>query len=286
MTSTPPPSGSGIPSPAVLVERLEGSGPEAVHGAVTVVRLNRPDTRNALTTELKVELRDSLEQLADDTSVRAVVLASSGPAFCVGQDLREHAEALAGDSGPSAEALSTVPEHYNRIALALATMPKPVVAAINGTCVGAGLGFALACDLRIAAAGTTFGTAFAGIGFGGDSGLSATLAHAVGASRATELLMLAETFTAEAAADWGLVREVVDAERVDAAAIALATRLAAGPTRAYAEIKQAVALGTVSPLREILEHEARAQARLGATRDHRDAVTAFLAKEKPVFRGA
>lgn len=261
--------------------------------------LNRPESRNALTVELKTMLRDVLEEVADDETVRAVVLGSSGPAFCVGQDLREHAEALRGDSGagpssrdaersgagPSSAALSTVPEHYNRIATALATMGKPVVAAVQGTCVGAGLGFALACDLRVAAAGARFATAFAGIGFGGDSGLSATLAHAVGSSRATELLMLGEPFTAEAAHDWGLVREVVAAAEVDATARRLAEQLAAGPTRAYAEIKRAVALGTVAPLRDVLEHEALAQARLAGTEDHRQAVEAFLAKEKPVFRG-
>ena len=272
MTDSAP--SSGIPSPAVLVERLPT--------AVAVVRLNRPDGRNALTTELKTALRDALEEVADDTTVRAVVLASSGRAFCVGQDLREHAEALRGNMSA---ALTTVPEHYNRIAAALATMPKPVVAAINGTCVGAGLGFALACDLRVAAAGVSFATAFAGIGFGGDSGLSGTLAHAVGASRATELLMLGEPFTAEAARDWGLVREVVAPEEVDGAALALAERLAAGPTLAYTEIKRAVAMGTVSSLRDVLEHEAAAQARLGSTEDHRHAVEAFLAKEKPVFHG-
>lgn len=279
MTSADISGSSGIPSPAVLVDRR---GPDGAPGAVTVVRLNRPESRNALTTELKEALRDALEEVADDPGVRAVVLAASGPAFCVGQDLREHAEAL---HGPSAAALSTVPEHYNRIATALATMPKPVVAAVDGACVGAGLGFALACDLRVAAAGTPFATAFAGIGLGGDSGLSATLAHAVGASRATELLMLGEPFTAEEARDWGLVREVVAPGEVDDAAVALAERLAAGPTLAYAAIKRAIALGIVSPLREVLEHEAAAQARLGSTEDHRTAVDAFLAKEKPTFSG-
>ncbi|WP_433798925.1 enoyl-CoA hydratase/isomerase family protein [Actinomycetospora sp. CA-084318] len=273
---------SSAVEPAVLVETDDQE-------AVTTVRLNRPDNRNALTLELKVALRDALEAVADDPSVRAVVLASSGKAFCVGQDLREHAEALrSGEDGAiGADALSTVPEHYNRIAMALGTMRKPVVCAINGTAVGAGLGFALACDLRVATAGTKFATAFAGIGFGGDSGLSGTLAHCVGSSRATELLMLGDTFTAEQARDWGIVREVAETpEATDAAALALARRLAAGPTLAFAEIKAAVAMGTVSSLREVLEHEAAAQARLGATEDHRNAVDAFVAKEKPVFRGA
>lgn len=251
-------------------------------GAVATVRLNRPDTRNALTTELKVALRDSLEEVAADTAVRAVVLASSGPAFCVGQDLGEHAEALRADP---TTALDTVPEHYSRIAAALAGMAKPVVAAINGACVGAGLGFALACDLRIAVAGTTFATAFAGIGFAGDSGLSASLPHAVGVARATELMMLGEPFTAEQARDWGIVREIVAAEDLDVSAHALATRLAAGPTRAFAEMKEAIALGAVSPLATVLEHEGAAQARLGTTEDHRLAVDAFLAKQRPEFGG-
>lgn len=121
---------------AVTVERDD---------AIATVRLDRSDRRNALTTELKGVLRDALEEVGADPSVRSVVLASTGPAFCVGQDLGEHAAALRADA---TAALETVREHYGRIALALATMPKPVVAAINGTCVGAGLGFALACDLR------------------------------------------------------------------------------------------------------------------------------------------
>lgn len=268
---------SAAPTDPVLVERDDAE-------AVTTVRLNRPDSRNALTKELKVALRDALADVAQDDSVRAVVLASGGPAFCVGQDLREHAEDLR--AGGSSWSLSTVTKHYNPIATSLTTMPKPVVAAITGTAVGAGLGFVLACDLRVAAAGTKFATAFSGIGFTGDSGLSATLAHCVGSSRATELLLLGDTFTAEQARDWGIVREVAaDAESTETAALALARRLAAGPTLAYVEIKRAVALGTISPLPTVLEHEAAAQVRLGATGDHRDAVEAFLAKQKPTFHG-
>jgi 2-(1,2-epoxy-1,2-dihydrophenyl)acetyl-CoA isomerase len=263
--------------PPVIVERDDAE-------AVTTVRLNRPGSRNALTKELKIALRDALQDVAEDDSVRAVVLASSGPAFCVGQDLREHAEDLRANGAESA--LSTVTEHYNPIVASLAGMPKPVVASIAGTAVGAALGIVLACDLRVASAGTKFATAFSGIGFGGDSGLSASLAHCVGASRATDLLMLGDTFTAEEARDWGMVREIAaDAEATEAAALALGRRLAAGPTVAYAEIKRAVALGTVSPLGEVLAHEAEAQVRLGATQDHRDAVEAFLAKEKPTFHG-
>ena len=250
--------------------------------AVAVVTLNRPEQRNALTLELKEALRDALAEVAADPAVRAVVLTGSGPAFCVGQDLVEHAAALRDDA---ASALETVERHYNPIVSTLTEMPQPVVAAVNGACVGAGLGFALACDLRVAAEGARFATAFAGIGLSADSGLSALLVHSLGAARATELMLLGETFTAEQAVQSGLVRAVVPAEQVLDAALELARRLAAGPTVAYAEIKKALAFGAVSPLPAVLAAEAAAQARLGRTRDHRGAVEAFLAKQRPAFEG-
>ena len=263
--------------PAVLVTADEKDP------AVAIVTLNRPERRNALSRELKTALLGALEAVAADPAVRAVVLAGSGKSFCVGQDLGEHAEALRADP---ATALGTVEEHYNPIVRALATMPKPVVAAINGGAVGAGLGFALACDLRVAAEGATFGTAFAAIGLSTDSGLSATLVHSLGHARATELMLLGETFDAAQAQASGLVRAVLPADEVLDAALELARRLAAGPTLAYAEIKKVLALGAVSPLERVLEAEAAAQARLGSTADHRGAVEAFLAKQRPTFRGA
>jgi 2-(1,2-epoxy-1,2-dihydrophenyl)acetyl-CoA isomerase len=251
--------------PAVRVDRDEKDP------AVAVVTLNRPQRRNALTVELKEALVEALNLVAGDGEVRAVVLTGSGKSFCVGQDLGEHAEALRADAATS---FDTVERHYNPIVRALAEMPKPVVAAINGGAVGAGLGFALACDLRIAAEGAPFATAFAAIGLTADSGLSASLVHSLGAARATELMLLGESFSAEQAKEWGLVRAVVPAGEVLGAALELARRLAAGPTAAYAEIKKALALGAVSPLET------------GLTRDHQGAVDAFLAKQRPSFEGA
>lgn len=262
--------------PAVLVTR------DDTDPAVAVVTLNRPAKYNALTVELKEALLPAISGVAADDSVRAVVLTGAGKAFCVGQDLGEHAEALERDA---ATALDTVREHYNPLLLALSATPKPVVAAINGPCVGAGLGIALAADLRIAAAGLKFATAFTGIGLSTDSGLAASLAHAVGVSRATELLLLNEQFTAEDARNWGLVRDVVGAEDVLGSALELARTLAAGPTRAYAEVKGAVRFGAVNPLPAVLEYEADAQARLSTTADHRGAVAAFLDKRSPTFEG-
>ncbi|NIH79178.1 enoyl-CoA hydratase/isomerase family protein [Amycolatopsis viridis] len=248
-------------------------------GAVATVTLLRP----ALTTDLKTELRDALERVAADDEVRAVVLTGTGRAFCVGQDLAEHADALRADP---ATAFTTIDEHYNPIVTTLATMPKPVVAAVNGTCVGAGLGLALACDLRIAADTAKFGTAFTGIGLTCDSGLSATLARAVGAARASELVLLGDTFTAAQAAEWGVAGRVVPADELAATAAELAARLAAGPTLAYAAAKRALAESWGAPLPDVLRGEGEAQARLGLTADHRGAVEAFLAKSKPVFHGS
>ncbi len=257
--------------PVVLVDRT---------GAVATVTLNRPERRNALTHDLKSALVVALEEVAADAGVRAVVLTGAGSAFCVGQDLDEHAAALEADV---ATGFDTVAEHYSPIVTALATMPKPVVAAVNGTCVGAGLGFALACDLRVFAAGATLGTAFSAIGLTCDSGLASTLPRAVGEARARELVLLGRNFTPEEAVGWGIAGQIVAPEEVAAAAAETATRLAAGPTLAYAESKRLLATGHDRTLAEMLGEEAVAQARCGLTQDHIGAVRAFLDKERPTF---
>ncbi|MBW8486486.1 enoyl-CoA hydratase/isomerase family protein [Actinomadura parmotrematis] len=247
----------------------------SVTGAVATVTLPGP----VLTADVKEGLRDALREAGADPAVRAVVLTGTGKAFCVGQDLAEHAAALRADPGT---AFATLEEHYEPIVLALTGMPKPVVAAVNGTCVGAGLGFALACDLRVAAGTARFGTAFTGIGLTCDSGLSASLARAVGTARATELIMLAEPFTAARALEWGLLTAVVEPAELAGRAAELAARLAAGPTLAYAEAKRALAAGWPA----VLADERAAQTRLGLSRDHAAAVEAFLAKRRPDFTGS
>lgn len=247
-----------------------------VDDAVATITLQRP----SLSVAVKESLLTALTTVAGDNAVRAVVLTGSGRGFCFGQDLGEHAELLNSGSG---DPLSTVSEHYNPIVLAITGMAKPVIAAINGTCVGAGLGIALACDLRVAAAGAKMATAFTGIGLTCDSGLSATLVHAVGQSRASELVLLGDTFTAEQALAWGVVSQVVADGALAETVGALAARLAAGPTLAYAESK---ALLRPPGLADTLTAEQGAQSRLGATADHRGAVRSFLAKEKPCFSGS
>lgn len=249
---------------------------------VATITLNRPEGMNSLTTDAKVGLLDAVRAVASDEHVRALVLTGTGRAFCVGQDLREHAALLdAGDPAP----LSTVSTHYNPLVTTLASLPIPTIAAMNGTAAGAGLGLACALDLRIGAAGSRYTTAFAGIGLTADSGLSWSLPRLVGAGRATALLLLAEPFTAEQALEMGLLNMVLPPDQVLPAATELAQRLAAGPTAAYGCIKQSLAFGAQNSLVETLAKEDELQTRAGGTDDHRGAVAAFLAKQPPVFTG-
>jgi 2-(1,2-epoxy-1,2-dihydrophenyl)acetyl-CoA isomerase len=250
--------------------------------AVATVTLDRPDAMNALDTELKVALRDTLAALAEDDAVRAVVLTGSGRAFCVGQDLAEHARNLRDDRDA---VWSTVPEHYTPIATLLATMPKPVVAAVNGTAAGAGAAFAFACDFRVAADSAKFTMAFSAVGLSADSGSSWTLPRLVGLAKAKELLMLGPTLTAAQAFELGLLTEVLPADQVTSRARELAVRLAQGPTLALGAIRQAVAYSAGHGLAESLGFEQQMMELTGSSDDHAGAVASFLQKKTPVFEG-
>jgi 2-(1,2-epoxy-1,2-dihydrophenyl)acetyl-CoA isomerase len=253
-----------------------------VSDGVATVTLNRPEAMNALNTELKTALRDSLLAAAVDPAVRAVLLTGNGRAFCVGQDLAEHAQNLQGDL----EAVwQTVPEHYTPIATAIATMPKPVVAAVNGVAAGAGAAFAFACDFRIVADSAGFNMAFSAVGLSADSGSSWTLPRLVGMAKAKELLLLPSTIPAAQALELGLATEVVEASAVGDRARALAARLAAGPTVAYGAIRRSLAFSAGHGIDESLDFERQMMELTGSTDDHRGAVKSFLSKERPAFDG-
>lgn len=252
-----------------------------VADGVATVAFDRQDALNALTVDMKVQLLETLQRAAADDSARAVVLTGRGRAFCVGQDLKEHADSLAaGDTD-----LDTVRLHYNPIALALAELPKPVVAAVNGAAAGAGASLAFACDFRLAADNASFLMAFARVGLGPDTGASWTLQRLVGYGRAMAMLMLAEPVSAQQALEMGLVNAVVPAADLGAAAAELAGKLAKGPTAAYAGIKRALATAASVDLATALETEAGVQAGCGRTADHKNATEAFLAKQQPEFTG-
>jgi 2-(1,2-epoxy-1,2-dihydrophenyl)acetyl-CoA isomerase len=252
-----------------------------VTDAVATITLDRPEAMNSLTAEVKAGLLESLRRAADDPEVRAVLLTGSGRAFCAGQDLREHAANLEAGRGLA----GTVREHYNPIVELIATMGKPVVAAVNGVAAGAGAALAFACDLRVASEKARFALAFAGIGLAPDSGASWTLQRLVGPGRAAELMLLGEPLDAARALELGVVTRVVPADDVLKAAHELAVRLAQGPTLAYAATKRALAYAATHSLPEALAFEADLQDACAATHDHLDATRAFLAKERPSFNG-
>lgn len=251
-----------------------------VDGLATIT-LARPSAHNALDVETKVAFLDVVTTVDANASVRAVLITAEGKNFCVGQDLGEHVESLRAD--PST-AMETVDVHYNPLIRALAGITVPIVVAISGACVGAGFGIALAGDIRVAGERTSFATAFTGIALGADSGLSHHLVSKLGASRAAGLMMLGDKVTAAQALDWGLVHRVVDDGEVLATATELASRLAHGPTQAFIDVKSMINASD-DGLDAALDRELASQRRLGQTADHAAAVSAFLAKEKPVFTG-
>lgn len=250
---------------------------------IATITLNRPGAMNSLDVATKELLRETVEQVAADDAVRCVVLTGTGRGFCVGQDLKEHIELLR--NGSSDELFRTVPEHYNPIVTALATMPKPVVAAVNGVAAGAGASLAMAADIRLLSDAGGFNLAFAGVALSCDTGSSWTLQRLVGRAKALELLYLPSTLDAAECERIGLVNRVLPAAELDEATRELATRLASGPTVAFASIRESVTYAATHSFTESLEVEHTMMSRTGATEDHAAAVAAFVAKEKPVFRG-
>jgi len=254
-----------------------------VAAGVATLTLNRPDAMNSLDTSTKEQLLAALERAAVDAEVRCVVLTGTGRAFCVGQDLREHADNLAGKGLD--EVWSTVDRHYSPLARTLATMPKPVVAAVNGVAAGAGMAIALACDWRVAADSASFTTAFTGVGLSCDTGSSWTLPRLVGRGKAMELLLWPRSVTAAEALEMGLVNWVFPADSLAEEVAHIAARLAAGPTLAFAAVKEAVQYAACHSLADSLAFESQLMARTGSSEDHRNAVRSFVAKEKPSFTG-
>ncbi|GAA2110575.1 enoyl-CoA hydratase-related protein [Microlunatus panaciterrae] len=257
----------------------EGPLVVTAHNGVGTIRFNRPAAMNALDTATKIALLAALRELAADASVRCLVLTGTGRAFCVGQDLKEHIASMTG--GDLDAVWSTVPEHYNPIALTLHEMEKPVIAAVNGVAAGAGASLAFLADYRIVAESAGFNLAFAAIALSCDTGSSWTLPRLVGPTRAMDLLLHPRTISAAEAADWGIASEVVADAAFDERVAAVAERLAHGPTLAYASIRRSVAFSAGHPLAESLEFEASMMQRTGASGDHRAAVEAFLAKQRP-----
>jgi 2-(1,2-epoxy-1,2-dihydrophenyl)acetyl-CoA isomerase len=252
-----------------------------VDAGIATVTLNRPQVMNALDAGMIVQLRAVCEKARDDKAVRAVVLRGNGPAFLAGGDVALfHAN------------LPRLPELVRELAgelhhaiIALREAAKPVVASVHGAVAGAGVSLLAAADLAIAAADTKFTLAYSKIATSPDGGSTYFLPRIVGTRKALELMMLSDTFDADAALASGLVNWVVASADLAAATARLAQRLANGPTLAYGETKALVNRTFERPLAAQLDAEAQAFARCAGTRDLAEGVTAFVEKRSPRFRG-
>jgi 2-(1,2-epoxy-1,2-dihydrophenyl)acetyl-CoA isomerase len=246
-------------------------------GAVLTITLNRPDVLNALNRAMHDGLAGALKD-ARDPEVRAVVVTGAGRGFCVGQDLTEFREA----PGDIADRLRG---SYHPNIHALRALEKPVIASVNGPAAGAGLSLAAACDLRIAADSATFVPAFINIGLVPDSGGTFFIARLLGSARAFEWMTSGRRLTAAEAHAWGLVSEVVEADKLAERTAELAASLATSPTRAIGMTKRLFAAAPTNTLDEQLELEAQLQSAATQSEDFREGVTAFLEKRDPNFKG-
>ncbi len=278
---------------------------------VATITLNRPDSLNAMGGQLMPLLAQYLAQCAIDMSVRCVVLTGAGRAFCAGGDVKDmgrrpgttvsatptlgeapsaEPEPAADGKRPSALTLldpsaNILRESQMRTSYVLHTMAKPTIAMVNGHAVGAGLSLALACDLRIASDKAKFGTAFARVGLSGDFGGSYYMQRLVGMGKTRELYFMSEIIDAAEAERIGLVNRVVPHDSLAGETLAIASKLASGPTATFARMKENFSLGEHADLRTLMDQEAFYQRLTGISNDSREAVQAFIQKRDAKFAG-
>jgi 2-(1,2-epoxy-1,2-dihydrophenyl)acetyl-CoA isomerase len=267
-----------------MESRFEGGMDDIVFEAaagVATITLNRPDVLNSVTRSMARHLREALDRVRDDATLRAVVLTGAGRAFCAGQDL---AEAMPRE-GERPDLGEIVRESYNPVVRSIRQLEKPVIAAVNGVAAGAGANIAFACDIVFASTAGMFVQSFARVGLIPDSGGTFILPRLVGLHRAAIMTMLADKLPAEQAREWGLVYMVTEPETLMETAVGTARQLASFPTRALGLIKRGFNASLGVDLEEQLALEETLQREAGDTADHAEGVRAFLEKRKPVFTG-
>jgi 2-(1,2-epoxy-1,2-dihydrophenyl)acetyl-CoA isomerase len=250
---------------------------------VLVLTLNRPDRLNALSREMIDAGIQCLRAAVEDPGVGAVMLIGEGRGFCAGGDVSSMA---AGEGAvPTYEDSQDRQRRGHELSWLLWSMPKVTIAAVNGHAVGAGLGIAMSCDLRVASENAKFGTAFAKVGFGGDYGTSWQLTRLVGQAKAKELFFLGDIVGAEEALRIGLANRKLPADGFKSEALAIAQKIAHGPLVSYRYMKENVNLSLTQDFRTILDREAMTHLRCGMTDDHKEGVRAFMEKREPAFQG-
>lgn len=261
----------------LVVEQIEG---------VAKLTLNRPEARNALSSGMTRNLIEAIRWAAVDDAVRAVLITGAGNAFCSGGDVKRMNRDADQSAPPSpAAALDALRTRHQGIGGALRSLLKPTVAALPGAAAGAGLAIALCCDFRIAGQKAFASTGYANIGLSGDYGIAWLLTQVVGPAQARALMLLGDRVNAEESVRLGLFNEVVEDEALPAAAMALALRLAAGPSAAYAAIKRNLDDALSIDHHTAINREAERLAECRQTDDYREAIKAFAEKRAPNFRG-
>jgi 2-(1,2-epoxy-1,2-dihydrophenyl)acetyl-CoA isomerase len=248
---------------------------------VANIALNRPERLNAFDTTMHDELYMALGGAAQDEEVRSIVLRGEGRGFSAGADLAQVVRDADGDPDLG-EYLRTT---YSRLVTRMVRIEKPIVAALHGPVYGAGVGLALACDLRVAGQSAKFSVAFIKIGLMPDAGVTFLLPRVVGLGKAMEMSMLGDALDADEAYRIGLVNKVVADDSLSEEARNLADRLAAMPTSALGRLKQSLYASFETDLETALEREAEGQTFCGSTQDHKEGVTAFFEKREPKFTG-
>jgi 2-(1,2-epoxy-1,2-dihydrophenyl)acetyl-CoA isomerase len=272
----------------LLIERRDG---------VALLTLNRPETLNSLGGDLGPQLADALADCEADPSVRCVAITGAGRAFCAGGDIRGMQErndriaSAAASEGPAAvvteldRLVAELRQRHRAISLRIHTMPKPVVALVNGPAVGAGFSIALAADIRIASDRARFGAAFRNVGLPGDFGGSYFLQRLCGAGIARELYFTAEIIDAARALELRIVNRVVPHDDLLSHGLDFCRRLAEGLTATYARMKENLNFAETATLAQLLDQEALLMRLAGFSADSREAVAAFLEKREPRFTG-
>ncbi|TMV92308.1 2-(1,2-epoxy-1,2-dihydrophenyl)acetyl-CoA isomerase [Thioclava sp. BHET1] len=249
---------------------------------VLKLTLNRPEKLNSFNEEMHLALRAELERAHEEDAIRAVLLTGAGRGFCAGQDLGDRDPRK---GGPKPDLGTTIETFYNPLLRLIRDLEKPVICAVNGVAAGAGANIAFACDIVLAAQSAKFIQAFSKIGLIPDAGGSWSLARILGEPRAKALTLLAEPLPAQMAADWGLIWRAVADEALEAEALAIAQKLAAGPTTGLGLTKRLIQEAATNDLETHLDRERDCQRAAGFTDDYAEGVTAFLEKRSANFTG-
>ena len=259
--------------PSILLEINEG---------VALLTLNRPANLNSFNAEMHQQMRDALNQVRKDASVRALVITGAGRGFCAGQDLGDRNVAATSEVPDLGESIE---KRYNPMLRTLRDLPLPVICAVNGVAAGAGANIALACDITLAARSASFIQAFCKIGLIPDSGGTWTLPRLAGMARAKGMALLGDKIPAEQAESWGMIWQCVDDEKLMEETMKLARHLATQPTKGLALIKRAMNASANNTFDEQLDLERDLQRLAGRTEDYREGVAAFMEKRQPSFKG-